>query len=144
MKNRDVIKDFEEHLGDIILNDKKDVKRTKITSAIAFTLVILILSLLIGGVMFLKEIFSPGKELIGTTESIDGKYTVEAYLINGGATVDWAVRCYLKTKYKFGEKMIYNDYHVDSAIMIWEDDDTININVHIIDLPNGKYDFRYD
>ena len=127
MKNRDVIKDFEEHLGDIILNDKKDVKRTKITSVIAFTLVILILSL-----------------LIGTTESIDGKYTVEAYLINGGATVDWAVRCYLKTKYKFGEKMIYNDYHVDSAIMIWEDDDTININGHIIDLPNGKYDFRYD
>ncbi len=63
MKNRDVIKDFEEHLGDIILNDKKDVKRTKITSVIAFTLVILILSLLIGGVMFLKEIFSPGKEL---------------------------------------------------------------------------------
>ena len=100
--------------------------------------------MLIGGVMFLKEIFSPGKELIGTTESIDGKYTVEAYLINGGATVDWAVRCYLKTKYKFGEKMIYNDYHVDSAIMIWEDDDTININGHIIDLPNGKYDFRYD
>ena len=46
MKNRDVIKDFEEHLGDIILNDKKDVKRTKITSVIAFTLVILILSLL--------------------------------------------------------------------------------------------------
>ena len=135
---------YEEHLGDIILNDKKDVKRTKITSVIAFTLVILILSLLIGGVMFLKEIFSPGKELIGTTESIDGKYTVEAYLINGGATVDWAVRCYLKTKYKFGEKMIYNDYHVDSAIMIWEDDDTININGHIIDLPNGKYDFRYD
>ena len=132
MKNRDVIKDFEEHLGDIILNDKKDVKRTKITSVIAFTLVILILSLLIGGVMFLKEIFS------------HGKYTVEAYLINGGATVDWAVRCYLKTKYKFGEKMIYNDYHVDSAIMIWEDDDTININGHIIDLPNGKYDFRYD
>ena len=43
MKNRDVIKDFEEHLGDIILNDKKDVKRTKITSVIAFTLVILIL-----------------------------------------------------------------------------------------------------
>ena len=61
MKNRDVIKDFEEHLGDIILNDKKDVKRTKITSVIAFTLVILILSLIIGGVMFLKEIFSPGK-----------------------------------------------------------------------------------
>ncbi len=29
--------------------------------------------------------------------------------------------------------MIYNDYHVDSAIMIWEDDDTININGHIID-----------
>ena len=144
MKTRDVIKDFEDHLGDIILIDKKDVKRTKITSVIAFTLVILILSLLIGGVMFLKEIFSPGKELIGTTESIDGKYTVEAYLIIGGETVDCSVIFYLMTKYKFFEKMIYNDYHVDSAIMIWEDDDTININGHIVDLPNGKYDFRYD
>lgn len=40
--------------------------------------------------------------------------------------------------------MIYNDYHIDSALISWEDDGTININGHTIDLPDGKFDFRYD
>jgi len=41
-----------------------------------------------------------------------------------------------------GLKLIYNDYHVDSAAVIWVDNDTILINGHEIDLPYGKYDFR--
>ncbi|PWX67171.1 DUF5412 family protein [Clostridium perfringens] len=84
--------------------------------------------------------FKVSEELLGETVSSDGKYKVEAYLINGGATVDWVVKCYLRE----GEskKEIYRDYHINEANMIWIDNDTISINNHNIDLPNGKYDFR--
>ena len=84
--------------------------------------------------------FKVSEELLGETVSSHGKYKVEAYLINGGATVDWSVKCYLRE----GEskKEIYRDYHINEANMIWIDNDTISINNHNIDLPNGKYDFR--
>ena len=84
--------------------------------------------------------FKVSEELLGETVSSDGKYKVEAYLINGGATVDWAVKCYLRE----GDikKEIYRDYHINEANMIWIDNDTISINNHNIDLPNGKYNFR--
>ncbi|EJT6663990.1 hypothetical protein N2W48_001142 [Clostridium perfringens] len=84
--------------------------------------------------------FKVSEELLGETVSSDGKYKVEAYIINGGATVDWSVKCYLRE----GDikKEIYIDYHINEANMIWIDNDTISINNHNIDLPNGKYDFR--
>ncbi|XZN01990.1 DUF5412 family protein [Clostridium perfringens] len=84
--------------------------------------------------------FKVSEELLGETVSSDGKYKVEAYLINGWATVDWSVKCYLRE----GEikKEIYRDYHINEANMIWIDNNTISINNHNIDLPNGKYDFR--
>ncbi|XZM23341.1 DUF5412 family protein [Clostridium perfringens] len=84
--------------------------------------------------------FKVSEELLGETVSSDGKYKIEAYLINGGATVDWSVKCYLRE----GEskKEIYRDYHINEANMIWIDNDTISINNHNIDLPNCKYDFR--
>ncbi|NGT52602.1 DUF5412 family protein [Clostridium perfringens] len=83
--------------------------------------------------------FKVSEELLGETVSSDGKYKVEAYLINGGATVDWSVKCYLRE----GDikKEIYRNYHINEANMIWIDNDTISINNHNIDLPNGKYDF---
>ena len=84
--------------------------------------------------------FKVSEEFLGETVSSDGKYKVEAYLINGGATVDWSVKCYLRE----GDikKEIYRDYHINEANMIWIDNNTISINNHNIDLPNGKYDFR--
>lgn len=84
--------------------------------------------------------FKVSEELLGETVSSDGKYKVEAYLINGGATVDWSVKCYLREG--DSKKEIYRDYHINEANMIWIDNDTISINNHNIDLPNGKYDFR--
>lgn len=87
-----------------------------------------------------NERFKVSEEFLGETVSSDGKYKIEAYLINGGATVDWSVKCYLRE----GEskKEIYRDHHINEANMIWIDNDTISINNHNIDLPNGKYDFR--
>lgn len=125
-------------------DDDIEIKRIKRTTSIFSIFIALILILLIGSIIFLKSIFSQNEELITKTVSNDGKYIVEAYLINGGATVDWAVRCYLKINNRLGKKTIYNDYHIDKATMSWEDDDTININGHTIDLPDGKFDYRYD
>ncbi|EJT6164937.1 DUF5412 family protein [Clostridium perfringens] len=87
-----------------------------------------------------NERFKVSEEFLGETVSSDGKYKIEAYLINGGATVDWSVKCYLRE----GDikKEIYRDYHINEANMIWIDNDTISINNHNIDLPNGKYNFR--
>ena len=97
----------------------------------------------ISSIRELNDSFKASKvseEFLGETVSSDGKYKVEAYLINGGATVDWSVKCYLRE----GEikKEIYRDYHINEANMIWIDNDTISINNHNIDLPSGKYDFR--
>ncbi|TPE20813.1 DUF5412 family protein [Clostridium perfringens] len=80
------------------------------------------------------------EEFLGETVSSDEKYKVEAYLVNGGATVDWSVICYLKEGQN--KKEIYIDYHINEANMTWIDNDTISINGHDIELPNGKYDFR--
>ena len=127
------------------MNDNnKIIKKIKIQSTIAFISVLFIVALLIGVLILFNSIFSQDKELISTTESIDGRYKVESYRINGGATTDYAVRCYLKGDKILGKKLIYNDYHVDSASLIWIDNDTIWINGHEIDLPDEKYDFRED
>lgn len=121
-------------------------KMTKITWGI----IILAFIIFLGACVFriatsvsdIKATFQPSKELINETVSSDGKYKVQAYLVNGGATTDWAVRCYLKEGNNKKEKLIYNDYHIEEADMTWIDGDTISINGHDIDLPNGKYDFR--
>ena len=125
-------------------DDNKKIRSIKIQSTIACIGGLIILTMLIGGIVFLKEFFAPSKELISKTESVDGKYEVEAYRINGGATTDYAVRCYVKGDKILGKKLIYNDYHIDSASLVWIDNDTILINGHEIDLPDGKYDFRYE
>lgn len=121
-------------------------KRTKIIWGIIILAFIILLGVcafrVITTVNDIKATFQPGKELINETVSSDGKYKVQAYRINGGATVDWAVECYLKENNSKNEKLIYKDYHIEDADMIWVDNDTISINGHDIDLPSGRYDFR--
>ncbi|WP_243182556.1 DUF5412 family protein [Clostridium gasigenes] len=108
--------------------------------------VLIILVVILGGLVIsietLRYMFKPSEEFITSSESSDGKYKVEAYLINGGMTTDWAVRGYLTTNGKKKKKSIYNDYHVNKAIITWVDEDTIKINGHEIDLPNGRYSFQ--
>lgn len=119
-----------------IKNTKKTIKRTFLVS------IIIVLIIIFSLIKFSSYLFEPNEKLISVVKSKDNKYIVEAYVINGNATVDWAVRCYLKTDNKSKGKLIYNDYHVSTVTMTWVDDDTIDINGHYIDLPYGKYDFR--
>lgn len=121
-------------------------KRTKIIWGIIILAFIIFLGIcafsITTSISDIKATFQPSKELINETVSSDGKYKVQAYRVNGGVTTDWAVECYLKESNSQKEKLIYKDYHIKDAEMVWIDNDTISINGHDINLPNEKYDFR--
>lgn len=90
-----------------------------------------------------NEMKIPEGELLTESTSEDGKYTIKAYLCNGGVTVDWAVRGELiENNTSKKPHNIYWDYHINKADITWEDNDTVIINNHKIDLPNGTYDWR--
>lgn len=84
-----------------------------------------------------------GGEIIAQMTSPNGTYTVKAYRNSGGATTDFTVRGQLIfNKSSKKPKNIYWNYREDTANISWIDDDTVNINGHILNLPNDKYDFR--
>lgn len=85
-----------------------------------------------------------GQELINKSTSPDGKYTVSAYLNNGGATTAWAVLCSVENNETGRERNIYWNYNCSEAEIIWIDNDTVTINDIELDLPYDTYDFRYD
>lgn len=81
-----------------------------------------------------------GKFLCDST-SPDGKYLIKAYLSEGSATVNFAVRCELVTKDK-KVRNIYWQYREEKAAISWKDNNTVIINDKTIELPNGIYDWR--
>ena len=122
------------------------IKVTKYSNKIIITISILISLLIITPFMFLIALFGvlfqPSKDLIVESTSPEGKYTVKAYLYNYGATVDYVVRGELFDKNGKKMKVIYDDYHMKDATIVWIDKDTVVINGHKIKLPYGKYDWR--
>jgi len=84
-----------------------------------------------------------GGEIISQSTSPVGTYTVKAYLSSGGATTGFTVRGQLIfNKSSKNPRNIYWNYKEETADITWLDDDTVNINGHILNLPNDKYDFR--
>ena len=84
---------------------------------------------------------SVSEELIEVSESPNGIHSVEAYLVNGGATVDWAVKVYLVDD--SNKTIIFNQYHKSTANIKWIDDNRIIINDIELDLSKGEtYDWR--
>lgn len=87
----------------------------------------------------------PKGEYIDESISPNGDYTVKTYLCNGGATVDWAVRGELIINSELNKKRnIYWKYKTDQSDIIWKDNKTVVINGRVIDIPDGKYDYRVD
>ena len=79
------------------------------------------------------------------TEEIspDGKYTLKAYVANGGATTSYAVRGELVFNEKGNKtKNIYWNYREDTANITWTDNNTVVINGHSLDVPKEKFYFR--
>ncbi len=85
-----------------------------------------------------------GQELINEVVSPDGKYTVSAYLNNGGATTDYAVLCSVRNNETDKAKNIYWNYHCTKAEIEWIDEKTIAINGVELNVTKDTYDYRND
>ncbi len=83
----------------------------------------------------------PKGEFLLESKSPNNNYTIKAYLVNGGATTSYAIRAELIRNNR-NPKNIYWNYREENAVIKWLSDDVIEINGHILSLPNDKYDFR--
>ncbi|MBS4209487.1 DUF5412 domain-containing protein [Bacillus sp. FJAT-50079] len=85
----------------------------------------------------------PKGEYINEVTSPDGRYTVKAYVTNGGATTSYAVRGELNfNNEKRKPKNIYWQYRIEIATIRWVDHDTVIINHVELNVPKDTYDFR--
>ncbi|WP_243524849.1 DUF5412 family protein [Bacillus pseudomycoides] len=65
------------------------------------------------------------------------------YVTNGGATTSYAVRGELVCNEQNNKtKNIYWNNRENTANITWNDNDTVIINGHKLDVPNDKFDFR--
>lgn len=85
----------------------------------------------------------PTGEYLTEEVSPDGKYTLKAYVANGGATTSYAVRGELVFNQKKSKtKNIYWNNEEEAAEITWTDDNTVVINGHSLDVLKDKFDFR--
>ena len=85
----------------------------------------------------------PKGDLISEVTSPNGKYTINAYVSEGGATTDFTVLGELiYNTINKRTKNIYWNYHEDTANMQWIDNDTAIINGHQLNVLHDTFDFR--
>lgn len=123
------------------------LKTKKLLSIIGTSLLFLLLVLMIVGIYRVYKSFTSidmikGEEYIGKEKSPDGRYEVQAFRNNGGATTDYAVLVILVDLKKNTKKNIFWDYHCDQAEMKWHSNDKIEINGIVLQVPNEVYDYR--
>lgn len=70
--------------------------------------------------------------LIESSLSPDGKYALEAYKTEPGATVDFSIKVYIKTD--GNKELIYNAYHEYKVEIKWISNSQVSINGKILDL----------
>ena len=86
--------------------------------------------------------FIKGDETIKAVPSPDNKYTVTAYLNNGGATTAYAVLCTVKHNSTGIKRNIYWQNRCDDAEIEWVDNETVIINGIELDVKEDTYDYR--
>lgn len=85
----------------------------------------------------------PTGEYLTEETSPNGKYTLKAYVTNGGATTSYSVRGELVFNDKNNKnKNIYWNDREESANISWTDNNTVIINSHTLDVRKDKFDFR--
>lgn len=83
-----------------------------------------------------------GKFLTEET-SPNGKYTLKTYLINGGATTSSTIRGELVFHKRNDQtKNIYWNEKEEIAKIHWLDDETVDINGHVLYIHKDRFDFR--
>lgn len=87
----------------------------------------------------------PKGTLITKVDSPNRKYTIKAYVTNGGATTDFAIRGELNFNgEKRKPKNVYWNYHEQKARIHWVNENTVVINGHRLTVPKEIYDYRRD
>lgn len=120
------------------------MRNKKSIIAIVIICIIIIVFFIINKLFFSMSNLPKG-EFLTESMSPKGTYTIKAYLCNGGATSSYSIRGELiENKEKNKITNIYWDYKIDKAVIIWLDENTVEINGHKINLPNGKYEWRKD
>ncbi len=100
-------------------------------------------ALLIAGWLLLGAVFAPSLELIAQSDSPDGRWRAEAYLVNGGATTAYGVRVYAKELTGLCRtRRIYWQYPEEEAEIIWLDGRTVTVNGVTLDVRRDSYDYR--
>lgn len=121
---------------------KKKRKKLLMGFAIASLAVVLLVGYGVYWAFFDMNRLPTGEYLTEET-SPDGKYTFKAYVTNGGATTAYSVRGELVFNDKNSKvKNIYWNYREETADISWQDNDTVIINGHSLDVPGEKFDFR--
>lgn len=115
---------------------------------------VLVIILIVGLVIFLLimlwlgSVLKLGISQNGTPETLidssispDGKYTLEAYKTESGATVDFSIKVYIRTDHS--KQLIYNAYHEYNVEIEWISNSQVSINGKILDLSkNETFDWR--
>ena len=84
----------------------------------------------------------PEGELMKTTHSPDGQYTVNSFLVSGNATVGFSVRCEVIENSSGEKRNIYWQYHCETADIKWVDNVTVIINGKELNVLTDSYDWR--
>lgn len=129
--------------SNVAIEKKKIYKKVLLSLGIVF---LLFAGLLAYGVYWafydMKRL--PTGEYLTESTSPDGKYTIKAYLTNGGATVSYGIRGELVLHEKKDKtKNIYWNYREETADIQWIDKDTAVINGHTLHVPQEKFDYRH-
>lgn len=120
----------------------RKVKVILLVTIIPITLILVLLGIFLYTFFVSMESLPKGEFLVEEL-SPDGKFTLKAYVTNGGATTSYAVRGELVFNEKNGKtKNIYWNYREEDAEISWVDNDTVIINNHTLNVPKEKYDFR--
>lgn len=119
-----------------------EILRVIIRTIICFAVVIGILYVF----YYLAFVRLPRGEIQKSCASPTGEYTVNLYLCNGGATVDYAIRgevVYNKGFILTRKRDIYWNYHEETADCTWITDHVVAINETVLDVRYDSYDWRY-
>ena len=113
-----------------------------ISAIVLIVLLVLLLRVYILPILRISNSQTNDKEtLLMVSQSPDGKYSLEAYRTEPGATVDFSIRVYVVNDNK--KSIIYDAYHEHEAEIIWVDNTTVSINGKTLDMSQGdKYDWR--
>ena len=83
-----------------------------------------------------------GQEVIVTSDSPDGRYTVTAYKNNGGATTGYAVLATVIDNQTQKSRNIYWQYPCENADIVWIGETNVQINGISLDAGQDTYDYR--